>query len=57
MLEVISLSGKTIWNENLQLSLNDVQSITLPEITSGLYLIKLINLNDQSISVQRLIIQ
>ncbi len=57
IVEIISISGKTIWNKNLSLSLNDVQSITLPEVTSGLYLIKLINLNDQSISVQRLIIE
>jgi len=57
LVEVISISGRTIWNKNLGLSLNEVQSITLPEITSGLYLIKLINLNDGSVSVQRLIIE
>ena len=56
-IELISISGKSVWNKNLSLSLNDVQSITLPEITSGLYLIKLINVKDQSISVQRLIIE
>lgn len=55
---LLSVSGKTIYTEEMQMQANEVKQIQLPRsISKGLYLVKWINLDDQSYSIKRLIVE
>jgi hypothetical protein len=56
-LQLISISGKVIWNKEVNMEANDLVNISLPSISPGLYLLRMLNLKDQSFSTQRVIIE
>ena len=54
---LLEVTGKTIWTEEMYMEGNEVKQIQLPNnISKGLYLVKWINLDNQSYSIKRLII-
>jgi hypothetical protein len=55
--ELMSLSGKVLWYSERYFISNESQTLTLPTVSNGFYLLKVINLEDQAISIERLIIE
>jgi hypothetical protein len=56
-IQLLDVSGKVMWTEQRFFSDKQATQFNLPELSTGLYLLKVIHLEKQSYSIQRLIIE
>lgn len=54
---LLNVSGKILWSQTQYIVSNEKVNINLPELSNGFYLLKMINLEEQSFSIQRLIVE
>jgi hypothetical protein len=54
---VMDASGKALWTKEQYLNKGASLEIDLPNVSSGLYFLKVINLDDRSYSIKRLIVE
>jgi len=56
-IHLLDMSGKIVWNELRYFQENQASTFNLPKLSVGIYLLKVIHLEKQSYSLQRLIVE
>lgn len=56
-IDIITSTGQVVWNKEMSILSDEILDVNLAGLPSGIYLVKMINKNDRSYAVKRLIIE